>query len=76
MTGAQSHRVAEAPAANRKRTASPSGWLGWVIFAGIIMIMLGAFQAIAGLPDDSQGYRFVQCSTMDHPTERQWCTPV
>jgi hypothetical protein len=26
-----------------------SGWAGWVVFAGIMLIMLGAFQAIEGL---------------------------
>ncbi len=27
----------------------PTGWAGWVIFGGMMMIMLGTFQAIAGL---------------------------
>jgi len=49
MTEAQqSHRAAEAPAANRTSAASRSGWLGWVYFAGIMMIMVGSFQAISG----------------------------
>lgn len=26
-----------------------SGWVGWVYFAGLMMTLLGAFQAIAGL---------------------------
>jgi hypothetical protein len=26
-----------------------TGWVGWVIFAGIMMVMLGTFQAIEGL---------------------------
>ncbi|OLF08520.1 hypothetical protein BLA60_23450 [Actinophytocola xinjiangensis] len=26
-----------------------SGWLGWIVFAGIMMMVLGAFQAIEGL---------------------------
>lgn len=29
--------------------AQPTGWLGWVIFAGVAMIVLGAFQVIEGL---------------------------
>jgi hypothetical protein len=40
-----------------------SGWAGWVVFAGIMMIMLGAFQAIEGLValfDD--GYYLVTAS--------------
>ena len=27
----------------------PSGWVGWIFFAGVIMILGGTFQAIAGL---------------------------
>ena len=27
----------------------PTGWVGWVIFAGVAMIVLGAFQIIEGL---------------------------
>jgi hypothetical protein len=30
-------------------TAERSGWVGWIFFAGIILIMIGSFQAIAGL---------------------------
>jgi hypothetical protein len=30
-------------------TNDVSGWTGWVIFAGIMLIMVGAFQAIQGL---------------------------
>lgn len=26
-----------------------TGWTGWIVFAGIMMIMLGSFQAIEGL---------------------------
>ena len=27
----------------------PTGWVGWIFFAGVIMILAGTFQAIAGL---------------------------
>jgi hypothetical protein len=27
----------------------PTGWVGWIAFAGIMMMMLGSFHAIAGL---------------------------
>ncbi len=27
----------------------PTGWVGWVLFAGIMLFMIGTFQAIAGL---------------------------
>lgn len=33
------------PEHKRERTA----WAGWVLFAGVMMILVGAFQAIAGL---------------------------
>ncbi len=31
------------------RAAAPTGWVGWVIFAGVVMIMLGLFHIIDGL---------------------------
>jgi hypothetical protein len=31
------------------RYTEPSAWTGWVVFGGVMMIMLGAFQAIEGL---------------------------
>ena len=31
------------------RTPAPTGWVGWIFFAGTIMIMLGSFHAIQGL---------------------------
>jgi hypothetical protein len=27
----------------------PTGWLGWVYFAGVVMVILGIFELIAGL---------------------------
>jgi len=33
----------------REAPPEPTGWAGWVIFGAMMMIMLGAFQAIAGL---------------------------
>jgi hypothetical protein len=35
-----------------QRASAPqdvTGWAGWVVFAGIMLILLGAFQAIEGL---------------------------
>jgi hypothetical protein len=29
--------------------ATPTGWVGWIVFAGVTMIVLGAFQIIEGL---------------------------
>lgn len=40
------HGEAAPPAPTR---AEPTGWVGWVLFGGITMIMLGAFQVIEGL---------------------------
>jgi hypothetical protein len=28
---------------------APTGWVGWIFFAGIIMVLAGIFQAIAGI---------------------------
>jgi len=33
----------------QRAAAEPSGWAGWVIFAGVVMITLGAFHIIDGL---------------------------
>lgn len=39
-----------APAAPISRNyASPSAWVGWIAFAGVLMLMLGAFHVIQGL---------------------------
>jgi hypothetical protein len=31
------------------REVEPTAWVGWIMFAGVMMIMLGTFEAIAGL---------------------------
>jgi hypothetical protein len=50
--------MTEAQQARRTASTSPAGgggrpvrtgWVGWVYFAGIMMLMLGFFQSIAGL---------------------------
>src|SRR3954466_3045448 len=28
--------------------AEPTGWVGWILFAGTMLILVGVFQAIAG----------------------------
>ncbi len=35
--------------ADRSRAPAPTGWVGWLVFAGAMMILVGAFQAIDGL---------------------------
>ena len=36
------------PATTHRATAEPTGWVGWILFAGVMLMMLGAFQMIAG----------------------------
>jgi hypothetical protein len=36
-------------AAYGRSDMGPSGWVGWVFFAGLMMIMVGSFEAISGL---------------------------
>jgi hypothetical protein len=31
-----------------RRRAQPTGWVGWIFFSGIMMIMVGMFQAMMG----------------------------
>ena len=35
--------------ADRSRASSPTAWAGFVVFAGVMMILAGVFQAIDGL---------------------------
>jgi hypothetical protein len=53
MTDTSPTRRTTEPAPSSGYTTTPatgvSGWTGWVVFAGIMLIMLGAFQAIQGL---------------------------
>lgn len=37
------------PSVPGARAPEPTGWMGWVLFAGCMMIMLGIFQVITGL---------------------------
>jgi hypothetical protein len=37
------------PRPTARAPARPTGWIGWIIFAGVMMIVLGAFQIIEGL---------------------------
>jgi len=42
-----SHRSAMTTASQYRE--EPSGWTNWVVFGGVMLIMLGAFQIIEGL---------------------------
>lgn len=30
------------------RRAQPTGWVGWIVFSGVMLIMIGVFQALMG----------------------------
>ena len=51
-TGHEETTVADTPtsrSADRSRAQASTGWVGWLVFAGIMMILVGSFQAIDGL---------------------------
>ena len=43
--------MTETTASSRQsaRSSGPSGWVGWIIFAGTMMIMIGSFHIVQGL---------------------------
>ena len=45
MTGTSHHTSA----ASRARYDEPTAWVGWVVFGGAMLIMMGGFQVIQGL---------------------------
>lgn len=50
--GQEGERPASRQGAQRTGTMEPptvSGWIGWVIFAGFTMLVVGGFQAVMGL---------------------------
>ncbi|QYC45534.1 hypothetical protein Nocox_39955 [Nonomuraea coxensis DSM 45129] len=62
----QADRTETAPATRAE--PRPSGWLGWVMFAGIGMIILGAFQALMGLVGlFHQGFYLVTANNLAVP---------
>jgi hypothetical protein len=36
-------------AGRAQQPPEPTGWVGWILFAGVMMIMMGVFHACAGL---------------------------
>lgn len=50
MSDTQNVAPASSPRTGRaaREPLEPTGWVGWVVFAGIMMIMMGAFQAMTG----------------------------
>jgi hypothetical protein len=49
MANMQSPRADAGTSRADGRAPAPTGWTGWVAFAGLMMIMLGTFQAVEGL---------------------------
>jgi hypothetical protein len=47
MADVRESRVSEDSRYSRGRP-EPTGWVGWIVFSGILMTMLGIFQAIMG----------------------------
>ena len=41
--------TASAPSSGNLRRNEPTGWVGLVIFAGVMLVMLGGFQAMEGI---------------------------
>jgi hypothetical protein len=48
MTDTRASRPHNKKAATYDSDPEPSGWVGWIAFAGSMMILLGTFQAIQG----------------------------
>lgn len=46
---AGAHAARDTGGREQGQTPEVTGWVGWVLFAAMMMIMVGAFQAIAGL---------------------------
>ena len=41
--------TARSAARGRSSASTPTAWVGWLLFAGMMMILVGSFQAIDGL---------------------------
>jgi hypothetical protein len=49
-TGTSTPRIPQARDSGEHEVRSrPTGWLGWIVFAGCMMLMVGMFQAIWGI---------------------------
>jgi hypothetical protein len=48
MSSSPDVSAARVPTQSRRRT-EPSGWVGWIVFAAVMMIMVGILHAIEGL---------------------------
>ena len=48
MSSSPDVSAARVPTQSRRRT-EPTGWVGWIVFAAVMMIMVGVLHAIEGL---------------------------
>jgi hypothetical protein len=48
MTDTSRAQAGAGPVEYTDRGTEPTGWVGWVFFAGLMMVTLGAFQAMMG----------------------------
>jgi hypothetical protein len=49
MTTSSSNVGSSVPSQARSRAPQPTGWVGFIVFAGVMLVMLGIFHAIQGL---------------------------
>jgi hypothetical protein len=62
-----------APRSAARAPARPTGWVGWIIFAGVTMIVLGAFSIIEGLVAVFQtSYYRVNANLLVHVSYHTW----
>ena len=48
-TSASRHAGSSAPRESTRPSTGSSGWVGWIMFAGTLMLMIGSFHVIQGL---------------------------
>lgn len=49
MTDTQPTDRSRATGPSHRQAQAPTAWVGWVMFAGVMMILIGVFEAMAGL---------------------------
>ena len=59
---------------SRPAAPEPTGWVGWIFFAGIMAVLVGSFQAIAGLVAlfDDGYYVVARNGLVVHMTYNEW----
>ena len=49
MTDTSSSPDLTVPRQGARRAPAPTGWVGWIVFAGVMLVMIGTFHVIQGL---------------------------